>query len=433
MSASKPAAASWIDDHFWSLLAGAVALAAAIRLLYVFAARYDKIGGDAFSYHYEALRLADGKGYTSSLGDVGAQIAHHPPGWITLLGVVSWLGGRSIVTHELVTVVVGLGVVVLAGLIGRRYFNPRVGIIAATLAALYPGFWVLEGQILSEPLGLFVLGLLVLAVVDLRERPTLMRSIFIGALCGMLALVRSEHLALLVIVVGPVLFSARSLPLGRRAAFWGVAAFTCVLVISPWTIYNSTRFEKPILLSSNDGSTLLAGNCPPITYSGARLGFYSAACGLRLSVQHPGLDRSQREGINRSAAFHNLRDNADKIPLVVPARFGRLLAVFRPSQTVGYVAHWMRTSDAPIWAWVASFWVLLPLALAGGVIARRSRRFVLPLVAPLIIVVPLVALAYGEPRYHTPADLGVVVLAAVAVDRLVARVFGASEPVAVSA
>jgi hypothetical protein len=33
----------------------------------------------------------------------------------------------------------------------------------------------------------------------------------------------------------------------------------------------------------------------------------------------------------------------------------------------------------------------------------------------------VVTVAYGEPRYHTPADLGVVVLAAVALDRLARR------------
>jgi hypothetical protein len=38
------------------------------------------------------------------------------------------------------------------------------------------------------------------------------------------------------------------------------------------------------------------------------------------------------------------------------------------------------------------------------------------LVAPLVVSV-----AYGEPRYHTPADLGLVVLAAVGLDRLVFR------------
>jgi hypothetical protein len=68
-----------------------------------------------------------------------------------------------------------------------------------------------------------------------------------------------------------------------------------------------------------------------------------------------------------------------------------------------------------------SFWLLVPLAAVGMVEARRSRAFLLPLLAPALLAVLLVVVTYGEPRYHTPADLGVVVLAAVAVNRLTAR------------
>jgi hypothetical protein len=56
------------------------------------------------------------------------------------------------------------------------------------------------------------------------------------------------------------------------------------------------------------------------------------------------------------------------------------------------------------------------------VILRRSRTFQWPLLAPLVIVLLVVTVAYGEPRYHTPADLGLLVLAAVAIDRLLSRV-----------
>jgi hypothetical protein len=42
-------------------------------------------------------------------------------------------------------------------------------------------------------------------------------------------------------------------------------------------------------------------------------------------------------------------------------------------------------------------------------------------VAPLLITLLVVTLAYGEARYHTPADLGIIVLAAVGLDRLVRR------------
>ena len=94
--------------------------------------------------------------------------------------------------------------------------------LAAFLAAVYPGFWVLDVQILSEPLGLVIGGLLMLVLADLWERPTLVRALIAGATSGALALVRSEQLALLFIAVVPILLLnprvavRRRLRLGRR-------------------------------------------------------------------------------------------------------------------------------------------------------------------------------------------------------------------------
>jgi len=403
------------------MVAAVVALAAAIRLAYVATDGRAWVGGDGLSYHFEALRLADGLGYTSGWGDVGAPIAHHPPAWLTLLGLVSWLGGRSVLAHQLVGVAVGLGVVVLTGLVGRRYFGSRVGVLAAAIAALYPGFWVIEAQVLSEPLGLLLLGVFCLVVANLHGGPTLRRSVAVGAVCGLLALVRSEQLVLLPLVVAPLLLCARELPLRQRAAWLAAAACACVTIISPWAVYNSSRFATPVILSTNGGETLLAGNCPPATYGGERLGYFDSTCGFHVGNKPPGLDRSQRAGLAFHAALRNFGGHLDRMPVVIPARIGRMLAIFRPSQTVAFTAHWMATGHWPVWAWVVAYWLLVPLAIAGAWTVRRDRWVLLPLLGPLLVATAIVAVAYGEPRYHTISDLGVVVLAAVGVEGIVRR------------
>ena len=403
---------------FRPLLGATLALAATVRVVYVLVDDRVQPGGDGFSYHFEAIRLADGLGYTSAFGDVGQPIAHHPPAWVTLLGIITWLGGRSLRAHQCVAVALGLGVVLLAGLIGRRYINTRVGLIAALGAALYPGFWLIETNVLSEPLALVLVGALTLLVADLRGGPTLLRSVVVGAICGLLGLTRPEQLALLGIVVVPLLLLARSLSVRQRILRIAAVAITCGLVIVPWTVYNASRFEEPVLLSTNGGVLLLIGNC---SYSGERLGFYDTSCFFREARQHRSYDRSQMDVLARSVAVDNARDNLDRLPVVVPARIGRMLALFRPGQTVGWVGDWMATGTWLIWAWVVSFWVLLAAAIVGWIVARRRRQFSWPLVAPLVVAVFTVAISYGEPRYHTPADLGVMVLAAVALERLLVR------------
>lgn len=381
------------------------------------------VAGDGYDFYVKALRLADGLGYTS---DVGAESAHHPPGWTSLLGAISWLGFRDPRAHQVVGLAIGVLVVVIAGLVGRRFVNDRVGVWAAVLAAVYPGFWILDTSVLSEPLALLIGGLLLLVLADLWERPTVTRALLTGAVMGLLALVRAEQLLLLVIVVVPVLVFNRRVSARRRVGFVAIVGAVTAAVIAPWSLYNLGRFEEPVLISSNLGSTMLAGNCA-ITYEGERLGFYDARCVLQVSMRSQGLDTSELDPAFREAAFDNMFSNVGRMPAVVLARHGRMLGVFRPSQTVDFVSEWMQSERWTVWAWIVSVWVLVPLAVYGGVAMWRAKIFMWPLVAPMLIVFVFVTLTYGEPRYHTPADLGLVVLGAAGVSELT-NGFGRQRP-----
>jgi Dolichyl-phosphate-mannose-protein mannosyltransferase len=407
------------DAQFWLAILSAVGVGATVRITYLFHGAPALVLGDGFTYHFEALRIADGLGYTSAVGDVGAELAHHPPGWVTLLAGVAEAGGRSMRAHQLTGVAIGLGVIVVAALVGQRYAGRRVGIVAALLAAVYPAFWVLDVQILSEPLGLLVGGLLMLALADLWQRPTLAIALVAGAITGTLALIRSEQLLLFAIAVAPILALNRRITVRRRLAWLTAAGLAAVLVIAPWTIHNLGRFEEPVLLSTNTGSTLLPSNCPPGAYGGELIGHYDQRCLTQLARRMSGLDRSQRDVEFRRAALDNMRSNVDRLPATILARYGRTIAVFRPRQTVGFTAAWLGSATWPVWAWVVSFWVLAALAVYGSVLLRRARTFQWPLLAPLIVTLLVVTIVHGEPRYHAPSDLGIVVLAAVAVDRLV--------------
>jgi hypothetical protein len=410
------------DVRFSLAIAAAAGVGAVVRFTYLFHGAPTVVLSDGFIYWGEALQIADGKGYTLPTPNGRVEWAHNAPGWVTLLAGVAKAGWASMWAQQATGLLVGIGVVVVAGLVGRRYAGRRVGVVAAFLAAVYPGFWVLEAQILSEPLGLLVTGVLMLVLADLWERPTLARALLAGAVSGILALVRSEQLLLLVLAVAPILVLNRRVDLRRRLAWAGAASLTTLALIAPWTVYNLSRFEEPVVLSTNLGYTLLAGNCPPHTYGGDLVGSYDFRCNQYVAaVAYADLDASARDTKARRHAFTYMRDNLEHLPAVVLARYGRVLGVFRPSQTVGIAARWAGSATWPVWAWVASFWLVAPLVVYGGVLLHRSRTFQWPLLAPLVIVVLVVTVAYGEPRYHTLADLGLLVLAAVALDHLLPR------------
>ena len=74
--------------------------------------------------------------------------------------------------HRGVGCLCGATVVVFVGLLGRRIGDWRVGLVGAAIAALYPHFITLDGDLMSEPLyGVIVGGLVLLSTDSWTGRP----------------------------------------------------------------------------------------------------------------------------------------------------------------------------------------------------------------------------------------------------------------------
>lgn len=403
------------SNWFRLVLVGAVVVGAIIRFSYIMnfpSISPTVISGDGVEYYFGAIRLAHGQGYTSTgfLGEAGKPEAHHPPGWVSVLAVVSALGHDDVTSHQIFSALIGLCVIVIIGLIGRRVFGPESGAIAACIAAIYPGFWVLEAQVLAEPLTLLLVGLTIRALYRFNEKTCLPRALEVGFFVGLAALVRSEQLAFL-ILLPVILWQASDIDLRQRVLF-GLAAVGCtVLVLSPWAIYNSSRFVEPVFLSSNSGTALLVGNCN-LTYEGESKGFWNRGCVTKhVKMDDIVEDKSVMDSLARERAIEQIQGNLDKLPSTIAARFGRALGVYRPTHTVEEVAKWQGIKTWPIWAWIGMFWFLLPFAIGGAFAAVREKVYILPLVVPVLVSLGVITLFFGEPRYHTIADLSFTVLA----------------------
>jgi hypothetical protein len=169
------------------------------------------------------------------------------------------------------------------------------------------------------------------------------------------------------------------------------------------------------LISTNDGLTLYGANCPD-TYYGPGTGFWSIDCVVSLPMPSS-FDQSQRAAVYRRAAFDYVRDHAGRVPRVVAARELRGWSLWRVDQMV-----WANTGEGreewASWTGVVQFWVLVPLAVMGGVVLRRRNVHVLPLVAMPVLVAIVMATFYGIPRFRLPAEIALVVLASAALDRM---------------
>ncbi|MEZ5165985.1 MAG: hypothetical protein R2695_05655 [Acidimicrobiales bacterium] len=181
-------------------------------------------------------------------------------------------------------------------------------------------------------------------------------------------------------------------------------------------IPNLVRFDEPVLMSTNDGLTLIGANSPQ-TYSGSAVGFWSLEYAESRRPDLPelvGADPSVESRVWREEAVTFVGDHLADQPRVVAARLGRLWSVYRPLQMSALNTGEGREKWASNLAFV-SFYLLAALAVAGWWRLGRTGR---PrwLLGMMVLHVSIVgALFYGIPRFRVPADVAVVVAAAVAV------------------
>jgi hypothetical protein len=238
-----------------------------------------------------------------------------------------------------------------------------------------------------------------------RDRGDARSAAGLGALISLAALTRSEALILLVILALPLVLT-RQRRLACTAACLGAAA----LVLAPWTARNWVEFGRPVLISTNDGTLLAGANCQ-LTYHGIDIGFWQIVCIPPQSTTNEALQDTRW----RAAGMHYIGDHVGRLPLVLLARVARTWDFFQPRRMVTYAEGRAVRADQ---AGVAAYWLLLPFAVAGGVLIRRRRTDLLILATPIVLVTVQSLIGYGIPRFRHAAEITIVVLAGVAVTHL---------------
>ena len=386
----------------------------AVRLGYTFGPARDVKGiGDWYFFHLGANLIADGHWFVEPFQHEfhGKLVpsAGHPPLWELLLSLVSWLGGTSYLAHRAVGCVLGAVTVVLVGLIGRRLAGDRAGIAAAAIAAVYPVLVASDGSLMSEALYAPLIAAVLLLALRLRDRPDVRSAAALGVAIAAAALTRSEALALVFVLALPVALTRPA----RRWTLAGVAVLSTALVIAPWTIHNRVELDRPVLISTNDGTLLAGANCDP-AYHGKDLGFWNIECISERSFEN----EAEQEARWRHEGLDYASEHAGRLPVVLTVRLLRTWDLYQPRRMVTYAeGRHVRTDQIG----VAAYFLLLPFAVAGGWAIRRRRSDLLVLLSPVALVTIVSLVGYGIPRFRAPAEITIVVLAGVAVSRLLDR------------
>jgi 4-amino-4-deoxy-L-arabinose transferase-like glycosyltransferase len=393
-----------------------------------------RLGGDAWYYHMQANAMAAGKFFIDPVAyhffRLERPSAVHPPLYSLYLSFWSRLGVDSVTGHRLVSGLLGVGVIVTIGLLGRRIAGPKVGLIAAAITAVYPFMWINDGMLMSESLVVLASAFVLYAAYSFAGSPSTRTAVVLGVACGAAALGRSELTLLFPILVLPLAACVRRESWKHRIKLATVTCVVGALVLLPWITLNILRFEEPVLLSTGTGSVLSAASCDE-TYYGRNIGYW-AYC-FQGPWPRNTLDESQRDLAPGQDAIDYIKTHKSRLPLVVAARIGRMWSFFKPGQTTAFEWALEGRGRAPSWAALFSYYALLPFAGIGLIVMRRRELTIWPPVALAICVTIAAAVTFGLARYRAPAEVGLVLVAAVGLEAAWRRRHARQPPVDVDA
>ncbi|HSD29160.1 MAG TPA: glycosyltransferase family 39 protein [Vicinamibacteria bacterium] len=321
----------------------------------------------------------------------------HPPVYLYFVGVSFALFG-TLEAAKYAQCLAGVLLVSALGLVGRRAFGERAGLVAAGIAAFYPELVWFASHFWAETVFTALLWWALERLLAADGEAGARAALASGLLWGLAVLTRET--ALYFLPLAALWLAWRRAGGTRRAA---VLLTTAALVVLPWTLRNWIVFDAFVPVSTSGALNLWQGN--------TRLSRqevyeeYWAVHGRIAKYEHA--RRRAAEAILERQPLWIFEKLRDEMPAFWAAHGQPIVHLERGAY--GVVAR-------PV-ALLAVAVVLLPylavlvLFVIGVASLPRSRPIVL-LLGFLVFYVLLHVVAHGYPRYRLPAMPALLLVAA---------------------
>jgi 4-amino-4-deoxy-L-arabinose transferase-like glycosyltransferase len=381
---------------------------------------------DQISYHTLAQQILAGKGFTFPVDWWPATRAGEPTAhWsylytFYLVGVYTLFGVHALAARLIQAAMVGILHPLLIYWLGKRLFGARAGLLAAALTAGYIYFIYYAASLMSEPLYITaILAVLYFSVRLVSVQPggdsknQVWLAVGLGVCLGCALLLRQLFMLLI-----PFLFLWMLWVRGWKV-FWRLALAGAVVaaMIAPFTIFNTMRFQRFVLLNTNAGYAFFWGNHPfhgthfiPILPNEI---YFELIPKDLLPLDEAALDTAL---LKKGLGF----------VVSDPLRYG-LLSI---SRIPAYFTFWPSASSSTISniSRVGSFGLALPFMLAGLYLGL-SRKDYTPqaitriqwlalLLGFIVIYTGIHLLTWTLTRYRLPVDAVLLLFAGFALERL---------------
>lgn len=207
-------------------------------------------------YHAWAVEISEGNW-------LGTEVFFNSPLYPYFLAVIYKIFGQSFFVAKLIQFLMGSFSCLLIYLLAKRIFNPKVGLVAGVMAALYVMSLFYEGILLitniQTPLNL----LLILMLLHSFESPVRRNWLFSGICLGLSALARPNILLFGPFVLFWIFYTFKDRMSRKQILHFGL--FFCMgigLLIFPVTLRNYVVGKDIVLISSQGGINFYIGNNP---------------------------------------------------------------------------------------------------------------------------------------------------------------------------
>jgi Dolichyl-phosphate-mannose-protein mannosyltransferase len=378
--------AFWRDHPIVVLCA--VALAVRIVFILMYGASAPPIEwGDDPKYDSIALRLVVNHEYVNTW---------YPPGYPLVLAAIYTLFGRNLPLVRLAQAALGAATCALTYRLGTKVFDERVGRLAGTILAFYPGLAYMSWRIMGETLFIFLIVLALNIAVRMAARPRMRDAVALGIVVGTAQLVKSNLFVFPAVLVVWSVLALKGSARRRLALAGGLSVGLLVLALAtPVANFLSTG-GGAATLPGNAGRTFWMANNPLAD------GYYIFAENEpagKAFIEANGFTQRLAQGsdFEKDRLFGELgllwiRENPEQFLVLCLKKLNNAFGLFPRAVT-------LQGNPSAQAVHLLTYGLIAPFALLGMLSAGHRWRVCLPPFLVLFSYVLMVLIYYGTPRF----------------------------------